>query len=373
MSTFSSGDVVSSGGATAANQGKWNGSVSGLTTFNEADGKPRVSATDYLQDIAEGNVAGHAAWSKIGYCPSLTAGVNTDVWSYCATQPVYLFPTVAMGMEVLSSNAADTGTSIFSGNSTGGTTTTLVDTGKNFLGGTPVAIGDCVILDKSGSSPEYGYVTAVATTTLTLAGGFNRGGSGTGRAYTVIDESATAGGHAVEVSYLDGTYAEKREIVILAGTGVVATVNTNLFRVNSFRIIAAGANKIPTGNITIRHLSNTPVYSYITAGFNRARNAQYTVPLGKTLYVTSWHGAFGTTGKSSREYARITTRANVDPTTRFMNDGLFYPFTDIVSSGENVMMPLPIPTKLLEKTDIKVSTISSSDGIVVTVLRGWLE
>jgi hypothetical protein len=352
---------------------KWEDTTGASNQFKNADGKPRISSTDYLQDIAEGNVTGHTVWSKIGYCPSLTPGVNTDVWPYCATQPVYLFPTVAQGMEVLSSNAADTGTSIFSGTSTGGTTTTLIDTGKNFLGGTPVAIGDCVILDKSGSSPEYGYVTAVATTTLTLAGGFNRGGSGTGRAYTVIDGSATEGGHAVEVNYLDGTYAEKREIVVLNGTSVVATVNTDLFRINAFRIIAAGANKIPTGNITLRHLTDTPVYSYILAGFNRARNAQYTVPLGKTLYVISWHGAFGTTGKASREYARITTRANIDPTTRFMTDGLFYPFTDIVSSGENVMIPLPIPTKLLEKTDIKVSAISSSDGIIVTVLRGWIE
>ena len=55
-------------------------------------------ATSLLEAIALGKAPGKTSWSKIGYCPSLTAGVNTDVWSYCATQPVYLFPTAAAGM-----------------------------------------------------------------------------------------------------------------------------------------------------------------------------------------------------------------------------------------------------------------------------------
>lgn len=328
----------------------------------------------YLQSISEGNVPGHSAWSKIGYLPSLTANVNTDIWSYSATQPVYLFPTVAQQMEVLSSNNTDDiGTVIKSGTSTGGSLTTLVDTGANFTAATAVAPGDCVVLDKSGASPEYGYVTSVSATTLTFANGFSGGGTGSGRAYSVLDESATAGGHAVEAFYLDGSYAEKSEIVILNGTTVVPTVNTNLFRINSFRVIAAGANKVPTGNITIRHLSNTPVYSYITAGFNRARNAMYTVPAGKTLHVTDFNSGYATTGNANKEYARVTTRANVDPSTKFMTDGMFYPFTDTVSQNTTINTQIQCPTMLPGKTDIRVSAIASQSGIIVTTLRGWIE
>lgn len=340
------------------------------------DGKPRVSAMPYLYDIAEGNVANHTPWTKIGYSPAQTAGVNTDIWSYSATQPVYLFPTAAIQMEVTSSSNTDIGTIIHSGTSTGGSLTSLVSAGENF--NTTTAIGDCVILDKSGISPEYGFITAIVSDTeITIGGGFSHGGSGSGRAYSILDESATAGGHAVEINYLDGSYAEKREIVILNGNavpaGVIATVNTDIFRINSFRIIAAGANKIPSGNIFLRATGDTPVYSYITLGFNRARNSMYTVPAGKSLYVVQCQGGFGTTGKASREYARITTRANIDPTTRFKTDGLFYPFTDIISSGEDVIMPLPLPTKLPAKTDIKVSAVTSETGVVTSVLRGWLE
>jgi hypothetical protein len=336
--------------------------------------KIRTSSMPYLYDIAEGNVTGHTPFTKIGYAPSMTANVNTDVWSYSASQAVYLFPTAAMGMEVTChNNTDDIGTSIKTGTSTGGSLTTLIDTAANFTASTSVAVGDCVILDKAGASPEYGYVTTVASTTLTIAGGFSQGGSGSLRGYHVIDTSATAGAQAVEINFLDGSYVEQREIVILNGTAVVPTVKLTLFRINSFRVITAGANKIPTGWITIRHIDNTPVYSYITAGFTRARNAMYTVPAGKTLYVTDFNYGYATTGNANKEYARITTRANLDPTTKFMTDGIFYPFTDGLCQNTTINTVLTIPTKLPAKTDIKLSVIASATGVVITTLRGWLE
>jgi len=313
--------------------------------------KPRVSAMPYLYDIAEDNVSGHVPFSKIGFAPSLAANANTDVWSYSATQPVYLFPTAAMGMEVVcQDNTADKGTSIKDGTSTGGSLTELIDTGKDFTASTAVAVGDYVILEKAGASPEYGYVTKVEVNKLTCAGA-----------------------QAVEIVFLDGAYAEQREIVILNGTGVVPTVKLTLFRINSFRVITAGANKIPTGFITLRHIDNTPVYSYITAGFNRARNAMYTVPAGKTLYVTELAGGYATTGNANKEYARITTRANIDPTSKFKTDGLFYPFTDMLTQNNTVIIPLNMPTSLTQKTDIKLSVIASATGAVITTLRGWIE
>lgn len=337
------------------------------------DGKPRFSCTDYLFSIAEGEIANHVPFVKLGFSPSCTANVNTDVWSYAATQPVYLFPTAEMGMEVLSSdNTVDIATVIHSGTSTGGSLTSLISSTENFL--TTTAIGDIVVLDKSGASPEYGYITAVVDdTTLTVAGGFSSGGSGSGRAYSILDKSAKAGAQAVKIEYLDGDYVEHREIILLNGTTVVPTVNLDIFRINSFRVIATGANAIPTGNLTIRHIDNTPVYSFITAGFTRARNAMYTVPAGKVLFVTNLEFGNGTTGKASLEFARVTTRANVDPMTKFKTDGIFFPFSDIVCQNSTVPVTLAMPTKLPAGTDIKISYIASDVSICTSIIRGWIE
>ena len=166
--------------------------------LRQIDNKPRVSSMPYLYDIAEGNVSGHTRWTKVSYTPTANTS-ESDIWGLAG---LYVFPTTAQQMAVSSSNANDTGTVIFSGTSTGGSTTTLIDTGKDFTAGTPVAVGDIVILDKSGTTPEYGYVTGVAATTLTLTGGFSSGGTGSGRAYSIVDQSATTGLQVVKVAYL---------------------------------------------------------------------------------------------------------------------------------------------------------------------------
>ena len=361
--------------ASSDNQGKYRDTSGVLHGFIDNAGTPQICSQPYTQALAEGDILNHTPWSKIGYCPSFSANVNTDIWSYAGTQPVYIFPNVAMGMEVVSTNNTDDiGTVIKSGTSTGGSLTSLIDTGANFNAATAVAVGDTVILDKSGSVSEYGYVSAVTSNTeLAIGGGFSKRGTGSVRTYSILDQSANAGCQATYIDYLDGNYAEKTEILISNGTTVVPTVNLDIFRINAFRVIAAGANKIPTGNMAIRHLNDTPVYSYITAGFNRARNAMYTVPIGKTVYVTDFNGGYATTGNANKEYARITTRANVDPTTKFLTDGMFYPFTDSVSQNTTINTVLACPTSLPEKTDIKVSAIATTTGIVVTTLRGWIE
>jgi len=334
---------------------------------------PQICSEPYEQSISRGLIAGATPFSKIGYLPSLSAGVDTSVWSYGTTQPSYLFPTSAMQMELLSSNNTDDiGTVIHNGTSTGGSLTTLINTAENFL--TTTAAGDCVVLDKSGTNPEFGYITSVdSNIQITVSGGFSRGGSGSGRAYSIIDESATSGGHAVEVTALDGNYAEIREIVILNGTTVVPTVGTSFYRINVFRVIAAGANKKPTGAITIRHISDTPVYSYISAGYTRARNGAYTVPAGKTLYINNYIGGYATTGSPNKEFARITSTMNIDPTTQFRSDNLFYPFTDIVIQNSMVTIEFKCPTKIPAKTDIRIIANATANGIVLCNYRGWIE
>ena len=252
--------------------------------------------------------------------------------------------------------------------------TTLVDSGANFTGATAVAVGDCVILDKSGAVPEWGYVSAVVSATeLTIAGGFSSGGSGSGRAYAIVDKSAYTGAHAAKIEYLTGTLAEKSEIVILNGTTAVDTVNTDFYRVNSFRIIAAGSGAKLVGNLTLRADGAGTVYSYISAGFTRARNIMYTVPASKTLYVIQWSASYSITGNPNKEYGRLYTRANIEPSTKFNTGAIFYPYTEIAMQNNTVAITYELPTRLPAGTDIKVSGLATVSGVVSTVLRGWLE
>jgi len=101
----------------------------------------------------------------------------------------------------------------------------------------------CYCWRKLAQTPEWGYVTAITSnTTLTIGLGFSSGGSAYGRTYNVIDKSATSGAHLVKINYLDGGFNEKVEVVILNGTTAVATINTDIYRINAFRVVAAGSS-----------------------------------------------------------------------------------------------------------------------------------
>ena len=292
-----------------------------------------------------------------------------------------MFPTAATAMEVVSSSAGDedAGTLIHDGGATGvgGSTTTISVAGENFS--TTTAVGDLVILDKAGTTPEWGYVTAVTSNTvLTCSGGFSSGGTGASRTtYHVVDVSAKTGVHAVRIEYLDTAWAVKSEIVILDGNAAVDLIGAP-YRINSLRTISVGTTAGAVGNITLQANGAGATYSYITLLYTRARNCVYTVPAGKKLYVASWNAGFATTDKSA-ECARIRVKANVVDSTGFVMGGVlgigldtFWVYAEGIASNGMFDVHFPVYPAVPARTDIKVSATATGPGAVTSMMRGFL-
>jgi hypothetical protein len=185
------------------------------------------------------------------------------------------------------------------------------------------------------------------------------------------DKASGTGALEVTIGYLDANYAEQSTVVILNGTTQVDTTPTNILRVNSFRVTKAGTAGKAAGSITLSDKATRAiVYSFITAGFTRARNSAYTVPAGKTLYVVSWTAGYGYSTNQTH-YARLYTRATQN--NEIWTPGIFYPYTEIVCANTSQYVEFLIPTKLVSKVDIKVSGISTFAGIASSSLRGWIE
>ena len=367
--------------------------------FIDNAGAPQICSQAYLQAVAEGDIANHTPWSKMGYA-ALPATTDTDIWSAAgvggANYTIPLMATMAT-RRILSNNAADVGT-VIRGDATGDTVTSdasvsltiLTDADVDFLTGTAVAVGDCVILDPHGTVPEWGYVTAVAQHTLTCANGFSKLGMTGARKYAVLDYYNAAaptlvGCHAVYVSYLDDTYTPKKEIIV-TNTGVngVLTINADYFRINSLRVIATGTSGKPTGTVAIMDNATPPtiIYSYISAGYTRARNSIYTVPDGKTLYITDINAAFGGNASNKVDYARLYLRAAqytsedgtiITPSLQSAGVPIWYSYSEIISGGAPGVAMIQCPIKIMSKVSVKVSATASGAGSATVALRGWME
>ena len=252
--------------------------------------KPRVSSMPYLYDIAEDNVPDHTVRSLLGYNAALPNGVLEDITELSAN---VILPTTAATGFIDSTSANDAGVASYTATATGGTTTTLVDTGEDFTAGSIVAVGDLVLLD---DDVAFGVVTTVAVTTLTCADGFvsDAGAAITpasGDNYRILDKSAGGtGAQVVELHTLSATYAAQSEFVIPNGITAVATTKSAM-RYNNLHVMDAGSGGVAAGTIYAQDdAAGTNKYISIGAGGNMSLQAHFTVPLGKTVYIVHWSG-----------------------------------------------------------------------------------
>jgi len=183
---------------------------------------------------------------------------------------------------------------------------------------------------------------------------------------------AGTGIHSVTIYYLDNLYQEQTEDVELNGTGEVTTVATNILRVNKLKAKVVGSSGGAVGTISIRNLTNSPVYSTIDPTNTRSRNSIYTVPLGHTLYVTSMAGGCGSAAAST---ATIILNATYDHDAQALTT-FFLPHAEvIVGSGTGgIIRPFEIPLRFPEKTNLKCRATTTANNSIVSVgVRGWME
>jgi hypothetical protein len=176
--------------------------------------------------------------------------------------------------------------------------------------------------------------------------------------------------HAITIHYLDGTGAKKSEDVTLNGTAVVATSNTDYYRVLSVRAKTVGTGGYAAGVISVRHLADTPVYATIEQGQTRSRLGIWTVPLGKTLFITSISIGASLAAQSGATFTLRATYDHLAAATRTF----FIAHAEVVCGNNGLYRPFELPMRFPAGTDIKVSARTIANNTAVSVgLRGWYE
>lgn len=187
-------------------------------------------------------------------------------------------------------------------------------------------------------SVQYTYLASEAP--LTLSSG------------DVDDTSAGAGARTVFVEGLDGNYNEVTETISLNGQTGVTTVNSYL-RIFRMRVMTAGATEgnegvIYGGTGTVTSGVPANVYAQLEVGLNQTTMGLYTVPAGKTAYITELNFSLGS-GKELNAFLVV----------REFNSTFQVKFeTHIYQTAFE--HPIGFPFKVPEKSDIELRATSST-------------
>lgn len=187
---------------------------------------------------------------------------------------------------------------------------------------------------------------------------------------SAADAAAGTGIRTVEVNYLDSNFVEKDYIFTMNGVTPVAGP-TDVYRVNFLYAISVGSTGQAVGNISLT--SGGVTYAAIPALHNKAPLSAYTVPINKTLYITTWETASGTS--TGTHFTRFWLRATVDKENRY-TPGVFQSIDISGTLNGSFASTEQPPLKCPSKTDIIVRVQSDAGAAhagVSSYISGWLE
>ena len=177
------------------------------------------------------------------------------------------------------------------------------------------------------------------------------------------DDGSPAGNGArtVTVYGLDANYAEINETVTMNGTTNVTT-DASFLRVSSIEVATAGTTGYNEGTITVSNNAGAIILAQIRAQINISHGAFYTVPAGHTLYVTQ---AMATESSSKGCRFEFWVRPF---------GGLWGMQRSIVLIDSSIVVPMTVPMKVPEKSDVEIRAYAILAGAIVTAgFEGWIE
>lgn len=183
------------------------------------------------------------------------------------------------------------------------------------------------------------------------------------------DAGAGSGVRRIKIEYLDASFVQHMDSVVLNGVTRVLTNATNIYRINDLWTDSAGTGKAAAGNISVYKTTGDTIYRQIAQGRNRTQALLYTVPATKTFYMTDWEASsWSSVAQPNGTEFRI--RATLSPDGKNTQVArLFYHHGALVvtQGAEHVVYPIPHPYP--EKVDLYMGVLST--GGTNTCQGGW--
>lgn len=308
---------------------------------------------NFFFEVAKENIPDHSSIIKFGENPSIASAAGfEDIWDGGGT---YVPPTQARLHDVASTDVDDVGTTISSGTSTGGSATTIIDSGASFqTQGTPVVFNDAVLND---DDTTIGNVISVDSEIQLTVARWSKPSNGrlgiameSGKTYRVVTPAST-GAAIFWVHGLDASFLEQEEFVVLNGQNDVVTASTYIRQYRA-RVFGDGGSGGAEGIVTSTAQTDNTVTCQVNNGANQTQMCIYTVPLNLDGYVIQWGAFFGT---KQSGFSDVHLRAGTLSSIGYIVDQGF-----ISTDGDSgFVIENPIPPFIPGGTDIWIEADSS--------------
>ncbi len=171
------------------------------------------------------------------------------------------------------------------------------------------------------------------------------------------DDAAGTGARTVQIFGLDANYVEINETVTLVSTTAVTTTQSYL-RVFRMQVLTAGSGEanvgtVYTGASTVASGVPTEKYAAISPTENQTLMAVWTVPAGKTAYMSRLTGCTGAAAADQGALLRFKIR----------------PFGEVFQTKDKfalirqqIVLEHVIPKAITEKSDVMVTAIRTGNS-----------
>jgi len=171
-------------------------------------------------------------------------------------------------------------------------------------------------------------------------------------------------------------YSSATEEVTLNGATIVTTTKSFL-RINYVMVTAAGTLGYAGATINVKGTGTAVVYAVISAGLTLSRQGIYTVPLGKTMYITNARfscGVGNSTSATKVNFVTTTFQVNVNPATG-AKSSLFYPAGELGMVNDTFLFPSLMPFKMPATADLRIRLFGDTSVAVtmMVLIGGWIE
>lgn len=277
--------------------------------------------SDFGTEVARELYQGYQIDTKFGRNADIDTGTTPeDVWNGGGSYTGFNCVT-AETLNVVSSSANDLGTLVSSGTATGGSSTTLVDSGATFVTD-GVVVGDMIINDTQSIHAIVSEVTSETTLTFRyISNGANTSNltMNSGDSYRIASNGST-GASVVKLKGLDADYNGISEYVILNGTTNVTTTKS-FIRQSRAAVELAGTNTVSVGEITARQSVTTAnITMVMPADSGQTAICCATVPAGKNWVIKDLNVSMvidGNQSGSAQMQFQIRERGGAWQTKRF--------------------------------------------------------